>query len=83
MTFKGLILREAERQARHGVEPARWVGPRNRRSRSVHQLEADAAVAVGTSPLPALLDDVRARRRSKGGASEAGALDASGDLPPR
>jgi hypothetical protein len=66
VTFKRMILEEADRQAQHGVQPARWVGPRNRRSRSVRQLEAEAAVAVGESPLPALLDDVRAKRRSSG-----------------
>jgi hypothetical protein len=62
VTFKRLILREADRQAQHGVQPARWAGPRNRRSRSVQRLEADAALAVGKSPLPALLDEVRAKR---------------------
>jgi hypothetical protein len=62
MAFKRLILREAERQARQGVQPARWVGARNRRSRSVERLEAAAGVAVGTRPLPALLDEVRAKR---------------------
>jgi hypothetical protein len=76
-------LREADRQARHGVQPARWAGSRNRRSRSVKRLEADAAVAVGNNPLPALLDDVRSKRRTTVGMADASSPDAGRALPPR